>query len=158
MKERLTRRFLISSIEGLNLSDPLCYERYYIDPYTRIQKKGEILERETLKENLLIERKEKIAEEEFEMLKKKASKAIIRDSYLWLEDTRVSIKQYYGEYKGLIRVEVSFTSKEEMESYQKENWMEEEITMSPLAFDSLLVVLTKDEFYEELTKQKNAYL
>lgn len=49
MGERLTRRFLISSMEGLNLSDPICYERYYIDQYIRIQKKGEIFEKEILK-------------------------------------------------------------------------------------------------------------
>lgn len=158
MGERLTRRFLISSMEGLNLSDPICYERYYIDQYIRIQKKGEIFEKEILKENLRIEQKEKISKEEFEVLKKKSSKSIVRDSYLWLEDTRVSIKQYYGKYKGLVRVEVNFTSKEEMKSYQKEKWMEKEITMSPLAFDSLLIVLTKEEFDEELKKQKNTYL
>ena len=156
--QRLTRRFLISSIKDLKLSKPLHYERYYIDEYTRIQKKGDKFEKEILKENLVIEQKEEITEEEFESLKKKSSRAIIRESYLWLEDSRISIKKYDGKYQGLIRVEVSFANQREMESYQKEKWMEEEITMSLLAFDSLLIGLTRTEFLKELDKQKKAYL
>ena len=40
---RLTRRYIINSLDGLNLSEPIRYERYYIDDNLRIQKKDNIL-------------------------------------------------------------------------------------------------------------------
>ena len=42
-----------------------------------------------------------------------------------------------------------------MSSYIKKDWMGEEITNSPLAFDKYLSKLSRDEFKEELDKYLN---
>ena len=135
MIRRLTKRYFVSNLDGLNLSSPLRYERYYINNNLRIQKKNDILEKEVL--NLLNEviLKDSVSEEEFNNLKKEAYKKIIRDSYLYLDDDRISIKRYYDDYEGLNRVEVKFSSEDELNSFVPLSWMEEDITNTPLAFD-----------------------
>lgn len=149
---KLTKRFIISSLDNLNLSNPIRYERYYIDDKLRVQKKDNKYQKEILDEsNKIIERID-ISENEFLNLKEKAYSEIIRDSYLFLEDSRISIKKYFGKYTGLYRVEVTFESKEEESEYIKESWMREEITNSPLAFDRDLSKLSNAEFKEELKK------
>ena len=149
---RLTRRFIIQSLNNVNVSSPIRYERYYINNNLRIQSKNNIFEKEILnKENVIIE-KTNISEDEFNQLKKDAYSKIIRDSYLYLDDNRISIKKYLGQYKGLIRVEVKFNSIDEMHSYKKESWMGTEITNSTLAFDKHLSKLSEQEFLLELNK------
>ena len=37
---KLTKRYIISSLENLNLSEPIRYERYYINDNLRIQLKN----------------------------------------------------------------------------------------------------------------------
>lgn len=149
---RLTKRYIIESIDGINLSKKVRYERYYIDDKLRIQKKDDLYEKEILNDENVVINKIKITEEEFLYLKSKSYLKIIRDSYLYLKDNRVSIKKYYGKYNGLNRVEVKFSSKKEMEIYVKESWMGKEITFSPLAFDKELSKLSKEEFLKELSK------
>lgn len=149
---KLTKRFITSSLDNLNLSMPIRYERYYISDTLRIQKKGNTYEKEILNENNTVTRKENISESEFLSLKENAYSKIIRDSYLYLDDKRVSIKKYLGDYQGLYRVEVTFTNKKEENSYQKETWMGQEITKSPLAFDKDLSKLSKEKFKKELKK------
>lgn len=149
MKKRPTRRFIINNIEKLELSNPLRYERYYINESIRIQRKNDIYEKETLSNNIVI-KKEKIDINEFNNLKKQAISKIIRDSYLYLKDDRVSIKKYYDIYEGLIRVEVKFKDEAEMNQYKKEKWMGEEITDSLLAFDKDLSKLNKETFLKEI--------
>lgn len=149
---RLTRRFIIQSLDNVNVGSPIRYERYYINNNLRIQSKNNVFEKEILnKENIIIE-KTNISEDEFNKLKKDAYSKIIRDSYLYLGDDRVSIKKYLGQHKGLIRVEVKFNSIDEMNSYRKESWMGTEITNSILAFDKHLSKLSKQEFLKELNK------
>lgn len=149
---RLTRRFLVKSLDNILLSEPIRYERYYINDELRIQKKNNLYEKEILnEENILIDKLE-ITEEEFFNLKEEAVNKIVRDSFLYLEDKRVSIKKYYGKYEGLNRVEVQFLSKEEMDCYEKESWMEKEITDSHLAFDKYLSKLNKEDFLLEISK------
>lgn len=149
---KLTKRFITSSLDNLNLSMPIRYERYYISDTLRIQKKGNTYEKEILNENNTVILKENISEREFLSLKENAYSKIIRDSYLYLDDKRISIKKYFGDYQGLYRVEVTFTNKKEENSYQKETWMGQEITKSPLAFDKDLSKLSKEEFKKELKK------
>lgn len=149
---KLTKRFITSSLDNLNLSIPIRYERYYISDTLRIQKKGNTYEKEMLNENNTVTRKENISESEFLSLKENAYSKIIRDSYLYLDDKRVSIKKYFGDYQGLYRVEVTFTNMKEENLYQKETWMGQEITKSPLAFDKDLSKLSKEKFKKELKK------
>lgn len=152
MTERLTKRYLVRNLGNLELSNPIRYERYYIKDTLRIPKKGEKLEKEILNEKNVVINKKEIPIEEFNELKKRAYQKIIRDSYLYLKDNRISIKKYYEEYEGLNRVEVNFASKEELENFKKEPWLGEEITNSPLAFDKFLSKMTKQEFTSELAK------
>ena len=152
---KLTRRFVVESTEGLNLSSPLPYERYYIKDKTRIQNRGGQYEKEVLDENGEIIVKSVLSKEEYENLKKQSDKVVARKSYLFLDDNRVSIKEYLGDYAGLIRAEVEFRNAEEQKSFRPYSWMIKEITDSPLAFDSLLHKLSKHEFDEELTGVKN---
>ena len=67
---KLTKRYIITSLENLNLSIPIRYERYYISDTLRIQKKGNTYEKEILNENNTVTRKENISESEFLSLKK----------------------------------------------------------------------------------------
>ena len=149
--ERLTKRYIIKSLDSLPLNQAIHYERYYINDNLRIQKKKDKYEKEILDKNNVLISKIIIDEKEFNELKKQAYKEIIRDSYLYLNDLRVSIKKYYGDYEGLIRVEVSFETEEEMNNYKKEKWMGSEITNTPLAFDKDLSKINKEEFEKVLT-------
>ena len=149
---RLTRRYVVDSLNNLNLSNPIRYERFYINDNLRIQKRNNKLEKEILDDNNKVIEKLEIEEELFIKLKQEAYLEIIRDSYLYLDDDRISIKKYYGKYEGLNRVEVKFSSIEEMNCYEKEKWMGKEITNSPLAFDKYLSKLSKEEFKNKLKK------
>jgi len=149
---KLTKRFIIDSISNLNLSNPIRYERYYINDNLRVQSKNNRFEKEILDDNNNVIEKIKISEKEFLELKKVSYSEIIRDSYLFLEDNRISIKKYLGKYIGLYRAEVTLNSIEERDVYIKEEWMGKEITHSPLGFDKELSKLSEDEFKNELKK------
>lgn len=98
--------------------------------------------------------KEQISFDEFIGLKGKAYQEIIRDNYLYLNDNRISIKKYYGMYEGLIRVDIEFQSSGELKQYQKEKWMDKEITLSSLAFDNYLSKRNRDQFLKDLYRNK----
>ena len=149
---KLTKRYIVYSLKDLNLSNPIRYERYYINDRLRVQKKDNKYQKEILDENNNVIEKIDIYQSEFLKLKESSYSEIIRDSYLFLKDERISIKKYLGKYRGLYRVEVTFSSIEEENEYIKENWMGEEITNSPLAFDKYLSKLSNEEFKKELEK------
>ena len=151
---RLTKRFVVSSLDNIPLSIPIRYERYYINDNLKKKKKQDNLEKEILDNDNNIIEKENILEEEFNTLKNESYSKIIRDSYLYLNDERVSIKRYFDNYEGLIRVEIKFNTIEEMKSYIKESWMGKEITNTPLAFDKYLSKLSREEFLIELERYK----
>ena len=152
---KLTKRYIVNSLKDLNLSNPIRYERYYINDRLRVQKKDSKYQKEILDENNNVIEKIDIYQSEFLKLKQSSYLEIIRDSYLFLEDNRISIKKYLGKYQGLYRVEVTFNSIEEQNEYVKEQWMGKEITNSPLAFDKYLSKLSEKEFKEELKKYLN---
>ena len=54
---KLTKRYIITSLENLNLSIPIRYERYYINDTLRTQKKGNTYEKEITNENNTISKK-----------------------------------------------------------------------------------------------------
>lgn len=149
---KLTKRFIIKNLNGLKLSKPIRYERYYINDELRIQMKANQYEKEILdKENNVIE-KVLISKEEFSKLKELAYSRIIRESYLLIDNSKISIKKYLDTYEGLYRVEVKFDTREEMQAYVKEAWMLDDITNSPLAFDKYLSKLDENSFQKELHK------
>ncbi len=149
--KRLTRRYIIKNLDNIPISEGIPYERYYINDNLRIQNKGGIFEKEILDDNNVIINKSYITANEFNELKDKSYAEIIRESYIYLNDNRVSIKRYLGKYAGLYRVEVKFLTAEEMEDYQKEYWMGNEISDSNLAFDKYLSKLDRNEFLEEMS-------
>ena len=81
---------------GLNLSSPIRYERYYINDKLRIQKKANNYEKEILDGANNVVKKMKMSKSDFLDLSKQAYSAIIRDSYLLLNDNKISIKKYWG--------------------------------------------------------------
>ena len=97
---KLTKRYIISSLNGLNLSEPIEYERYYINDTLRIQRKNNLYQKETLDEDNNIIEKLEISKTAFLKLKENADTRIIRNSYLFLDDKRISIKEYLGRYVG----------------------------------------------------------
>lgn len=151
---RYTKRYILDNIDNLNLSNSLRYERYYINSNLRIQKRGNSYSKEILLDNEVIS-KVNINEQEFNKLRETSTKEIVRDSYLYLDDERISIKKYYGDYIGLIRIEVKLNSEDEVLNYIPLDWFGKEITDSPLAFDSYLINLSKKEFMIELEKYKD---
>lgn len=54
MNKRLSRRYIIDTLDNLNLSLPIRYERYYINETLRIQKKNNEYEKEILKDNIVV--------------------------------------------------------------------------------------------------------
>lgn len=149
---KFTRRFILKSLENITLSSPIRYERYYVNDYLRIQRKDNYYHQEILNDKNEIVQKNNISKKDFIKLKETAHSKIIRDSYLYLKDNRISIKKYYDEYEGLNRIEVKFQTKDEMEKFEKEPWFGSEITLSPLAFDKDLSKLSKEEFLQEIKK------
>ena len=149
---KLTKRYIINSLDNLNLSEPIRYERYYINNNLRVQRKDNKYQKEILDNNNNVIEKIDISEVEFLELKESSYSEIIRDSYLFLDDSRISIKKYLGKYIGLYRVEITFNSTKEENEYVKESWMGEEITYSPLAFDKDLSKLSENEYKRELKK------
>ena len=50
---RLTRRFIVKSLDNIPLSNPIRYERFYINDKLRIQMKDNYYEKEILDENVV---------------------------------------------------------------------------------------------------------
>jgi CYTH domain-containing protein len=79
---------------------------------------------------------------------------IIRKSYLIAKNPQIEIKVYGGDFEGLVRAEVEFTSTEESDSYTPPDWFGKELTNSPLGNDVKLPDLSKQVF----TKLLDDYL
>ncbi len=154
----IERKFLLSTLPDVNGIAPIEYERYFLERgngvETRVQKKGNkyTYEKKIEKEGIGRERAEEreISEEEFNTLKKTASKAILRTRY----DTSplIAIQVYHGDYEGLIRYEVEFNTVEEAQAFVPEPWLGKEITNSPLGRDGKFLDLSREEFLLELKK------
>ena len=48
---KLNKRYIVNSLKDLNLSNPIRYERYYINDRLRVQKKDSKYQKEILDEN-----------------------------------------------------------------------------------------------------------
>src|SRR3989344_4263038 len=149
----IERKFLCTKLPDLSGHTPIHTERYYLPSLLsqekRIQKKNNIYELEELNDNSKLSRttdKKEIDIEEYEKLKRESVGPIIRDSYNLLDDPKITIQIYQGDFKGLIRIEVEFESEEEANSFEPLNWFGEEITESPLGRDSKLIKLSHEEF------------
>lgn len=160
MKE-IERKFLVKDLPDLSKKEFISYERYFLKIESnfeeRIQKKGDKYEKERKFKTSDLSReleKQEISKEDFYILKKSASKSIIRDSYKISDNPNITIKIYHGDYEELVRAEVEFLSEEEAKSFQPYDWMGREITNTNLGKDAKLIQLNKREFKDLLASLK----
>lgn len=154
----IDRKFLIEKMPFLFWRRPVLYERYFLQHgdlvEERIQKYGNIYEYE-LKTAITPQEwsreKRFITKEEFNVLKGRAGKAILREHYLLTKKSpRISINKYKGDYRGLTFAEVEFDTKEERDSFDPPDWMGTEITTCPLGRDSWLLDMDREHFLKAL--------
>lgn len=153
----IERKFLVKNLPDLSGIEPVYFERYYLSIANgieeRIQKTNDrySYEKKTIVDELSrATEKKDITKEEFEKLKDGSTKVIIRNSYEL--SPNMSIKIYHGDYEGLIRAEIEFSSIEEANAYTSEAWMGKEISESPLGRDSRLLELNGDSFKKLLAQ------
>lgn len=153
MKNEIERKFFVQEMPDLSGIKPLHYERYFLKRENgieeRISKVDDKYVYERKAEVSALERsqkKKKISKVEFNQLKEKASEAIIRDRYNISLKPEIAIQIYHGKFEGLIRVEIEFETEEEARSFIPLSWMGKEMTDLPIARDSKLLDLTKEEF------------
>lgn len=162
MYHEIERKFLVETMPNLKGVKPVLQERYFLQHgdlvEERIQAYGTIFEYEMKTAVSPKEwRREKrlLTGEQFFSLQKKASPAIVRESYsLSKKNPRVSIKVYQGIYQGLVYAEVEFDSLKEFESFKPLSWMGLEITNSPLGRESWLLTFDRKHFLKALAAEK----
>ncbi len=149
--QEIERKFLVKVLPSLDAFPSTVYERYFLvikpDYEERIQKKGEIFEKEIKRKTSELTRiteKKTISREEFEKLKETASYKISRISYFL--EPNLTIKVYLGDYEGLVRAEIEFDSEIDAKNFIPLDWMGQEITNTKLGKDSKLVKLNQKEF------------
>jgi adenylate cyclase len=159
--QEIERKFLVKRLPDLSKRECINYERYFLkieaDSEERIQKKGDKYEKERKFKISDLSRKtekQEISKEDFDVLKKTASKSIIRDSYKISDIPNITIKIYHRNYDGLVRAEVEFSSEMEAKNFQPYNWMGKEITNTQLGNDSRLIKLDPKEFKDLLASFK----
>jgi CYTH domain-containing protein len=141
---------------------PRLQERYFLQHgeivEERVQRDGDAFEYELKTIISPRERrreKQLITEEEFRALKQKASKVLVRESYLISKTSpRILIKKYKGDYSGFVFAQVEFDSIEAMEKFEPLDWMGTEITNSPLGRDAWLLDLDREHFRKALHAEK----
>lgn len=133
------------------------YDRYYLynknSIVIRVQKINEDfeLERKVNESDLVRDGTTiKITKDEFDVLKLYSQQHIQRESYQLQENPRIVLRVYHGEYEGLIRAEVNFSSEDDANSFESLDWFDREITGNPLAQDGYLLQLSKEEFQKLL--------
>jgi CYTH domain-containing protein len=157
MYHEIDRKFLIEEMPRLTGRRPVLHERYFLQygdlVEERIQKVGDTFEYEiktAISPQERTREKKIITKKIFNTLKKKASKVILRESYLLSKKPRISINRYLGEYKGFSFAEVEFDTREDSEIFEPLSWMGTEITNSPLGRDSWLLGLDREHFLKIL--------
>ncbi len=148
--QEIERKFFVTKLPKLE-GKPISYERHFLEItptfQKRIQHKGEKYELETKKIQSSLnstKEKKKLTKQEFETLKEQAIASLKRESYILSDGA--TIKVYKGKYKGLIRLEVEFSSESKAKKYVPPKWAKQEITNSPLGKDATLVMLEPEEF------------
>lgn len=154
MEQEIERKWWVKTMPDFTGLSPLQDARYYLyadDTVSlRFQQRGERFELERMERVGELTRKQDklaIGSAEFEALKKVAKGPLVRDSYLLRPaDPQITLKVYRGLFEGLLRIEVEFTSLEQAKGFTIPEWFGDEMTESPLSFDSKLVNMTRDEF------------
>lgn len=146
----IERKFLVRQLPADIASlKSLKSERYFLKTEDgseeRISKVGDKYFHD-LKTNISnIERtrdKKEISEEQFIKLKERSVGLTVRETYLLSLKPKITVQIYSGEFEGLVRAEVEFSSTEEAASFQPLSWMGDEITGLDIARDSSLLNLS----------------
>src|SRR5689334_11660711 len=133
----IERKWILHELpQGCYEQKPIPYERHFLFVKNgieiRVQKKADKYEFERkIEQNALTREGQKfeITKDEFEYFCQKSMTSLVRQSYLIHEaGWEVSIKEYLGKHKGLIRAEIEFSSTQEAESFVPLAWFGEEIT------------------------------
>lgn len=160
MEHEIERKWKVRTMPNLTGLSPLSDERYYLfadDTVSlRFHHRGDKYELERMEAIGTITRtqtKLTISTAEFEALKKVAKGPLVRESYLIRPaNPQITLKIYRGLFGGLMRIKVEFTSEEQAQNFTPPEWFGDEMTDSPLSFDSKLVNMTPDEFKTLLEK------
>jgi CYTH domain-containing protein len=149
----IERKWLVKITPDLIQYKKIAFERYFIfigdTVEVRVQKVDDKYEFERKTETSILSRDEikfEITKEEFDYYKSICNKSIIRDAYEIASEPNISLKIYHGNYEGLLRVEVEFSSEDEANSYKPLNWFGPEITNSEIGRDKKLIQLDKNQF------------
>ncbi len=153
----IERKWIPKKMPNLSKLQPLRSERYFLyhknGTELRIQSKGTKYELERKSDTSdLSHTKEKIliSKEEFNTLKKFAKESLIRDNYKISDSPNISLKVYHGKFKGLVRIEVEFSSEKEAKNFKPLPWFGKEITNLAIGRDSKLITLSDKEFKKQL--------
>lgn len=163
MYHEIERKFLIESMPDLKGIKPILNEQYFLQHgdlmEERIQKKDGVCEHEIktiFASGEWSREKSVIDEKDFNLLKARSSKVLLRESYsLSKINPRLSVKVYQGTYKGLVFAEVEFNSHEEAENYEPLEWMGTEITHCPLGRDAWLLNFDREHFLNALQTEND---
>lgn len=158
MKNEIERKFFVRELPSLSGITPLYYERYILSKEkgkeTRIQKIDDSYTYEEKSDLSDLERtrvKRDITKEEFEAYRAQSNqKAILRERYNISSNPDIAIQIYHGDFEGLVRAEVEFTTEEEAKSFQPLPWMGEEMTGLPIARDASLLEVSRTQLEDYL--------
>lgn len=130
------------------------YERYYTyigeDGQVRISKKGNKYAIESAFGDY--RGKVRITEEAFKQMTINCTKVIKRTNYQLSDE--IKIKEYDGEYKGLVIVDVEFQNPEEYYNFKKPDWFGAEITSTKLGKDGSIIQLSREEVFDFIDSLK----
>ena len=165
MHHEIERKFLVKKQPRLWFVKKVHQERYFIQRGDLVEeglkRKGDVFEYEkkiTVSKNDKTREITIITKDEFERLKEKGTRVIVRDSYtLSKKGPIISIKKYKGEYNGLVLAEVEFDSLEEAENFEPYTWMGAEVTDTKLGKDAKLVDLDREAFQKLLETIEENY-
>jgi len=96
-----------------------------------------------------------IPREEFEKLIKKPISNIIEKTRITIpieNNLKVEIDVYYDYLEGLLTAEIEFQDEEQVNNFQKPDWLGEELGYKKLS-NRKLAEMTKDEWQKEVTKE-----
>lgn len=150
---KLENRFYLYRGDGIELRftsvNPTDGETYY--DFDRMQVVGDSLANRS-KERIKITKQEFDELTSLVKLRDPNIKPIIRKSYLISQNPQIEVKVYGGEFEGLVRAEVEFSSVEESNSYKPLNWFGKELTNSPVGNDVKLPDLSPEDFKKTLAR------
>lgn len=149
--DEVERKFFLKNMPSKPYLDEYSSTRHFLEKSTNIEERITIVkntyyyDRKKTLSNLSRERiRRVISEEEFNNLSNRIKYTIKRKTVVVSVKPKISIHKYLGKYKGLVKVEVQFSTEEEAKNFKPLNWMGKEITGSIISRDSDLLKMDED--------------